>query len=325
MLGMNDFYYRPDQPGIYSTYVEGYRHIVESLQAKNPRLRITLIQPSPYDDVTREPIFPSGMNAVLLKYSEFVSQLARERGTQVSDFNSSLTAVLKALNAQSPALAQQLIPDRVHPGQGGHWIMAESLLKSWNAPSVVASVNLSAGNPLSVKTLNTDVTDLIRSKGKTTAKISWTQTDRALPLPFPPFEVDPVLGLVIQCSDIIQALDEETLEMHGLLSGTYDLFIDGQKIGSFAADQLASGVNLAMTDTPMLKQARLVAYDTEKVNDLEAKRFTIINTSSTAEHSPTAEALAQAYLKGVERQRADAQPIPHRYELVLESPQPIGH
>src|ERR1019366_6297196 len=67
MLGMNDFYYRPDQPGIYSTYVDGYRHIVESMQKSNPNVRITLIQPSPVDDVTREPAFPGGANGVLLK------------------------------------------------------------------------------------------------------------------------------------------------------------------------------------------------------------------------------------------------------------------
>src|ERR1035441_5258563 len=64
MLGMNDFYYRPDQPGIYSTFTDGYRHIVESLKKNNPSVRITLIEPSPYDDVTRE---TTGNNAVLLK------------------------------------------------------------------------------------------------------------------------------------------------------------------------------------------------------------------------------------------------------------------
>jgi len=66
MLGMNDFFYRPDQPGIYSSYTDGYRHIVESLQKTLPNARITLIQPAPYDDVTREPAFPGGGNAVLL-------------------------------------------------------------------------------------------------------------------------------------------------------------------------------------------------------------------------------------------------------------------
>src|ERR1017187_9457876 len=245
MLGMNDFYYRPDQPGIFSTYTDGYRHILESIRKNDPHTRLTLIQPSPYDDVTREPLFPGGMNGVLQKYSAFVAQLAQEHGAQVADFNTPITAVLKAINAESPALAQQIIPDRVHPQQGGHWIMAESLLKSWQAPSVVTSVNIDAGALPAAQTTNTDVTDLVRPKGKIANRISWTQTDKALPLPFPPSELDPVFGLVLKYSDIVTALDQETLQVHGLSNGIYDLLIDGRKIASFDSDDLVSGINLA--------------------------------------------------------------------------------
>ncbi|MGD0521810.1 MAG: SGNH/GDSL hydrolase family protein [Terracidiphilus sp.] len=322
MLGMNDFYYRPDQPGIYSTYTDGYRHLVESLKKNDSGVRITLIQPSPYDDVTR---VSSGNNSVLLKYSAFVAQLAHEQGTQVADFNTPLTAVLEAINAASPALAPQVIPDRVHPQQGGHWIMAESLLKSWQAPSLVTSVSIDAGAKPSADAANTAVTDLTRGKGKTTGKVSWTQTDKALPLPFPQLEVDPVLALVLKNSDVVAALDQETLQVRALTPGSYDLLIDGRKIGSFTASQLANGINLATMETPMLEQARLVAFDTEKVNFLESQRFAIVRGSATPEQLATAQALADAYPIGVTRQRADAQPLTHHYDLVLVSPAPTGN
>src|SRR4051812_20527485 len=53
MLGMNDGEYKPfDQP-VFDTYARGYRHIVERLQAELPGVRLTLIQPSAFDDVTR--------------------------------------------------------------------------------------------------------------------------------------------------------------------------------------------------------------------------------------------------------------------------------
>lgn len=317
MLGMNDFYYRPDQPGIYSTYVDGYRHIVESLQKNISGVRITLIQPSPYDDVTREPAFPGGANSVLLKYSGFVAQLAQERGTQLADFNTPLTTLLKTLNGQSPDFAQQVIPDRVHPQQGGHWIMAESLLKAWNAPSLVTSVVIDAGAKPSANAANTEVADLDRAKGKITSKINWVQSDKALPLPFSAPEVDPVFALVIKYSDIVAALDQEMLQVHSLSAGSYDLLIDGRKIGRFTAEQLETGINLATMETPMLQQARLVAFDTERVNGLESARFGIINGSATAEQSLAAKALADAYVQGVERQHADAQPFSHQYDLVL--------
>lgn len=325
MLGMNDFYYRPDQLGIFAAYTEGYRHIVELIQKSSPNTRLTLIQPSPYDDVTREPLMPGGFNAVLQKYSTFVAQIAREHGAQVADFNSPVTAVLKAINAESPALAQQIIPDRVHPQQGGHWIMAESLLKSWKAPALVTSVVIDAGFKPSAHAANTNVSDLSMAKIKGKWSVRWTQSDEALPLPFPPSEIDPVLGLVLKKSDLVSALDQETLQVHALAPGTYNLLIDGRKIGSFIADQLATGINLATVETPMLEQARLVAFDTERLNNLESAHFSIVNSSSAVEHTATAEALAAAYLKGVDRQRADASPLPHHYELVLTNPLTTGN
>jgi hypothetical protein len=143
------------------------------------------------------------------------------------------------------------------------------------------------------------------------------QTDRALPPPFPPPELDPVLALVLKNSDLVAALDQETLQVLSLTAGSYDLLIDGRRIGNFSVDQLAKGINLATLETPMLEQARLVAFDTEKVNNLESARFSIINGSATDEQSATAQALAAAYLKAVDRQRADTRPLPHHYELLL--------
>jgi lysophospholipase L1-like esterase len=47
MLGINDFYFRLDQSGIYSTFTEGYKHLADTIQKNNPRVRPTLIQLSP--------------------------------------------------------------------------------------------------------------------------------------------------------------------------------------------------------------------------------------------------------------------------------------
>ena len=41
-----------------------------------PNVRITLIDPSPYDDVTRPPVFDGGYNSDLLKYGEYLRTLA---------------------------------------------------------------------------------------------------------------------------------------------------------------------------------------------------------------------------------------------------------
>jgi lysophospholipase L1-like esterase len=312
MLGMNDGYYRPSQPGIVSTYIDGYRHIVDSIQTKLPQVRLTLIQPSPFDDVTREAQFPGGYNGVLLQYSDLLARLGKEKNLPVADFNVPVTSLLKALNQQNPILAPQVIPDRVHPAAGGHWLMAGALLKSWNAPAVVSSVTIAATSKSGAEAENAQVTDLRRVK----TRISWTQLDKALPLPFPPAEVDPALALVVKLSDLVATLDQEMVQVRGLPTGSYDLLIDSRKIGMFSSDELTAGVNLATLETPMLEQARLVAVDTGNKNHIEAARFTIISASVTAEASNTAAALAQALTTAEARQRMDAKPRPHLFEVV---------
>src|SRR6266545_1099645 len=57
MLGMNDGSYRAFDEKIFDTYRKGYEHIVESVKQNVPGIRLTLIEPSPFDDVTRAPNF----------------------------------------------------------------------------------------------------------------------------------------------------------------------------------------------------------------------------------------------------------------------------
>lgn len=314
MLGMNDTHYRADEPGIFSTYADGYRHIVAAIQQALPQARITLIQPSPYDDVTSAPLFPGGLNGVLIKYGNFVADLSHERGTQLADFNTPVVALLNVLNQQTPDLASQLIPGRVHPQQGGHWLMAESLLKTWHASSLVSAVSIDAsGKTPTAEAQNTAVTGLRRMKDH---RITWAQLDGALPLPLPPAEVDPVLALTVKLSDLIPTLDQETLRVHGLAPGEYELRIDDRGIGAYTEQNLSDGINLATLDTPMLEQSRLVAYDTERKNTIEAARFELISRDLAGESSKTAAALEAAIPAAVDRQRTDAQPRPHCFEIV---------
>src|SRR6266704_803885 len=48
MLGMHAASYRPFDQAIFDTYSTGYQHIVDSVKATVPGVRLTLIQPSPF-------------------------------------------------------------------------------------------------------------------------------------------------------------------------------------------------------------------------------------------------------------------------------------
>src|SRR6185503_5682171 len=57
MLGMNDGSYRAFDEKIFDTYAKGYQHIIDSVKKELSGIRITVIQPSPFDDVTQPPRF----------------------------------------------------------------------------------------------------------------------------------------------------------------------------------------------------------------------------------------------------------------------------
>src|SRR5262245_58222454 len=95
MLGMNDASYRAFDQAIFDRYASGYTHLVESLKEALPDLRMTLIAPSPFDDVTRPPTFEGGYNAVLVRYGEFVKDLAPKEGGGFADLNTSVVAATK--------------------------------------------------------------------------------------------------------------------------------------------------------------------------------------------------------------------------------------
>src|SRR5262249_39847644 len=146
MLGMNDARYRAFEQSIFDVYSRGYQHLVQSLKSNLPGVRITLIVPSPFDDVTRKPNFEGGYNQVLIRYGDFVRSLAEKEGASVADLNTSVVAALKKAVEIDSTHAQDLIRDRVHPGPAGQLLMAEALLKAWNAPSLVSSVEIDAGS-----------------------------------------------------------------------------------------------------------------------------------------------------------------------------------
>ena len=208
MLGMNDASYRPFDQKIFDVYAKGYEHLVESLKSNLPGVRITLIQPSPFDDVTRKPNFEGGYNQVLNRYGEFVKELAEKEGAGVADLNTSVVAALKKAMEINSTGAQELIKDRVHPGPAGQLLMAEALLKAWNAPAVVSSVELDAASAKVIKDENTKVDDL-----KVNGTISWTQHDSALPMPID--MKNSAIALAVKASDVEPALNQETLKVSG--------------------------------------------------------------------------------------------------------------
>lgn len=319
LLGMNDGGVRPFDTGLFETYTAGYRHIVDTVKRSRPGIRITVLQPSPYDDVTRAPDFEGGYNAVLVRYGQFLKELADKEGLAVADLNGPVVKTLTRAKAADSTAAARLIPDRIHPGPQVALVMAQALLQAWNAPATVTEVEIDATRRTATRQIGTQVSDVRAGDG-----ISWTQLDEALPMPFD--AKDPLVGLVLRSSDFVEALDRQPLRVRGLPSGRYSLRVDGEPVGTFASERLASGINLAELPTPMVKQAVDVHALTLQHNALHWTRWRRVQvqfeTLASAEVGEAVRALDALETAVVGRQRAAAQPLPRRYNLKAE---PAAH
>jgi len=254
MLGMNDGSYQATTDEIETTYTKGYEHILDSIRDRAPEARVTLLGPSPFDDVTRSARFPGGYNGVMNHFGDLDRDLAHKFGQTFIDLNAPVVAALQKAQALDPKVAGLLLPDRVHPGEVAHWVMAEALLKGWNAPALVSSVTIDGRAGKVVDEQNATVDQVNRDNGA----LRWTETENALPLAF--IRDNETQALLLDVSDIQQQLNQEPLRITGLDAGTYNLTIDGTSVGAFSEHQLDSGINLADYQTPMRHQSQEVSW-----------------------------------------------------------------
>jgi lysophospholipase L1-like esterase len=351
MLGMNDGKYRAFDEKIFADYTNGYEHIIQSLEEHLPGVKIVLIQPTPYDDVTYPPSFRGGYNAVLLRYAAFVRQLADEHNLQCVDFMTPLLEVMQKAQLQGANISRGVIPGRIHPSPGAELVMAQSLLQAWNAPSTVTDVAIDAGAAKAtvLESDNTVVSDVTALGGK----VSWTQQDGSLPFPilglhedwpqYPAFArhggslnffwpapppkwdyTNTTNEAIIKLSGFCLALDEEPLRISGLGAGSYQLKINGQTIGTFSDQQLGQGIDLAGYHTPMLEQAYIVLALVWEQTQWRFFAWRDVQVVLTEDHDQKVQKASEKLISALEEQRqqiieqeyAACQPQPMHYELV---------
>jgi hypothetical protein len=315
MLGMNDGRYRAFDQRIFGAYARGYAEMVEKIKAALPGVRIVAIRPSPYDEVTREPMQGGGYNAVLVKFGDYLAELAAKQGLHLADLNGPVVAVLAKANSTDPALAQRIIPDRVHPGPGGHLIMAAALLKAWHAPARVTEVTV---NTRSGETLSQGVRRLTKvADARSSDVVAWNQEDESLPMPIDPEDAPTVLA--VRSSGFLDSLNRQMLKVTGLGDGYWALDIDGSRVTALDARRWAEGVNLAMLPTPMVQQAAEVHTLTLKRTGIHQTRWRNVQVPLEKDSFAGTRAAVEA-LDALDRaiaaeQRKKAQVVAHRFEL----------
>ncbi|MBC8065105.1 MAG: SGNH/GDSL hydrolase family protein [Chlorobia bacterium] len=311
MLGMNDGGYQQTKPEIENAYKTGYQHIIERLKKEAPTTRVFLIKPSPFDDVTRQPGWPGGYNGVMRSYSDYLEGLAKSNGYASVDFNTPVVDMLEKAKVENAELSTKVIGDRVHPGGAGHLVMAQQLLMAWGATPMISNVNIDAQTGRA-QAFRASVTGL-----SAVDKVTWTQTDQGLP--FPLDRKDATVTLVLKSGDFDQKLNQQMLTVRNLKPGNHSLTIDGQAVGTFTADQLAAGINLAQYETPMMAQARIVSAAVNQRADMMYQCWRQMEFTLKWADSPkrTAAITAVHDLSDdlIAKTRVAAKPGPHKYEL----------
>lgn len=311
MLGMNDGYYVPFEQKYFDIYAKGYAELLSAIKSNLPGVRITLLTPTPYDEVTHGTEF-AHYNESVGRNAAFVRGYAASSHLPMSDLNQAVANLAGAGVEKNSSLAALLIPDRIHPAETAHWVMAAELAKTWGATPVVSRVLLDAAKGTVLEGEHAHVSVL---EQKSTG-LSWTQLDDALPLPLP--LENEMMQFVLDISDL-SAMDQQILQVSGLPQQRYSLKIDGKAIASFSREQLTKGINLALFPTPMGNQAKDVDGLERERSELDEAVFLLtINDSKSAVDPATIKSIDAKNASKLEEQRKACKPLSHRFELVAE-------
>lgn len=309
MLGMNDGGYVPPDKDILAAYQSGYVKLLHMLHDAAPSARMTLLENTPYDEITHGTEF-QGYMATTEQNAHAAIVLAAREHLAVVDTNTPVVQFLERAKAANPSFASLLVPDRIHPSEPLHWVMAAALMKAWHLDPVVSAVTIDHDAREVTESKRTAVTNLAWDNNQ----LEWDQTDEALPLPFN-FDSE-FMSFVLANSELF-SLDQEMLKVGGLPASQYALRIDGMAIGNFSAQQLAKGVNLATMKTPMWKQARQYDGKLGERSVLESADLTLNYATKVAERADGSRILREGQAEIEQNLKDIVRPVKHHYVLAV--------
>lgn len=232
----------------FDAYKKDVGQITDILKAQVPT--VILFTPTIYDQTAQLDLAPlTGTNEALQAYGRFVEKSARDNGFFLVDFWNFMERMNRRRQQADPAFTLTGA-DRVHPQGPGHLAMTYRFLTSTGVPGTVSEITVDAR---SGKTAAVNGT----VSGCSVRKDEITLTHLAKALPYVIRE-DALPGL--ELVPFQEELNREMLTVTRLPEGRYDLLIDGAKAGTYSADELARGINLAGNSaTPQYRQSEKVA------------------------------------------------------------------
>jgi lysophospholipase L1-like esterase len=284
LLGMNDGQYKDFTPEILATYQQDMTALLESVKAIGAKAIV--MTPTPFDhhqlearmkDPTfrfKDRPFSPQYNAVLGFFSGWLRETAGQRALPCVDLWGPLNDVMFSERRSNPDFT--LIPDAIHPGEAGQFIMAFNLLSQFNPDrKSVGSITITKGGEKWTAASNGKVTELKElAEGK---GITFKHLATALPWVVPDaasadalkWESNNPAAFGKSLTHAGHRLGGEVLKISGLSAGQYEILIDGKPAGKPVPHTvLAAKVELQdNAATPEYAQAMEVALLNRERND----------------------------------------------------------
>ncbi len=341
LLGMNDGGYKGFDQTTFDRYQTGMTSVLDKI--KELGAAAVPITPTMHDAraarLRNKPSEPRDTyyNGVLALYGAWLREMAQQRGLGFADMYTPLNQITVEERRAKPDWT--MIPDAVHPGATGQFVMATALISDMATKSQVSNIVISEKDgKWTASATGAKVSEL-----STTGKVSFTAKATALPWVVP---TDAEEGYKLTHAG--HKMSNEKVTVRNLSPGTYEMSIDGTPIGKWTDGQLAFGVELEENKaTPQYQQALKVAELNQrrnregyaKVRDEYARLKGARNKMNKAVGTPEETAAKNEFvayhtamqervksLLETARTLEDEiytvnQPAPHKYELALVAAQ----
>ena len=256
-FGMNDGSYREFSDQTFKPYMDGLQGMAD--QAKAANIRTAWVTPQPLDNDEQGKTALTGYNQTLEKFSDGVRTIAeKNQGTFVDQFHPYL-GVLDSARSKNEKYNRITAGDAVHPGPPGQALMAASILKGLNFPTLVASVSIDAAQNKVVSKEKCSVEGLEASR----KGVKFQKLDQALPF----FPED--AASILPWTPILDELNDYKIQVTGLEPGNYQIRIDSIAVAEFSSESLAKGIDISaevLKTGPIADQAKKVKEAVENKN-----------------------------------------------------------
>jgi len=212
------------------------------------KIEVILITPTIYEE---SPLLKSknekGVNRALGVFADYIKAMGNQYKLEVVDFYSILNAIDQKVQAKDPTFTI-VGPDRIHPGNTGHFVMGYQLIKAiQKQDTIVSELCINVAKKKSINAINCKSSNIEEKDGN----LEFDLFENSLPMPLSDF--DEKGQTLVPFSD---DLNKEILQVEKLQKSKYKLFIDNEELGQFSSNELEKGIRLdKIFKTPQYKQA----------------------------------------------------------------------